>query len=491
MKNGRATTTEIPTRSGNELIQERSRAGRRAIRFAECDVPTYGFDEALIRGAEDTPQLPEVSELDLVRHYTTLSQKNFAIDTTFYPLGSCTMKYNPKVNEQVVSMPGFAESHPQAPTESVQGNLELIYELEQALVDIAGFDAATLQPAAGAQGELTGVLMIRAYHEQRGDTKRRRVLVPDSAHGTNPATCSMAGFEAVEIPSDANGNVDLEALKAQCDDTVAGLMITNPNTAGLFEQDIVEVTKAIHDCGGLVYGDGANMNAILGVVRPGELGIDVMHFNLHKTFSTPHGGGGPGAGPVAAGKVLADYLPGPLVRRNGEAYELVRPKHSIGRLKAFFGNFGMLVRAYAYILRYGRNGISRIAENAVLNANYLKYLIQDDFPVKFQRSCMHEFVASGNRFDNVNTMDVAKRLIDYGYHPPTVYFPLIVKEALMFEPTETESRETLEEFAAALRTVAEEARENPDILHHAPYTTALSRLDEVGAARNPVLCYRD
>ncbi|MFW6368400.1 MAG: aminomethyl-transferring glycine dehydrogenase subunit GcvPB [Spirochaetota bacterium] len=505
----RATTEPLSTRHSNPLIQERSRRGRRAIVMPESDVPSYGFDDALLRTGENAPRLPEVGELELVRHYTNLSRQNYAIDTTFYPLGSCTMKYNPKMNEDVAAMAGFADAHPLAPLESVQGNLELIYRLERALVDIAGFHAATLQPAAGAQGELTGILMIRAYHQLHGDTKRRRVLVPDSAHGTNPATCSMAGFEAVELPSDAEGNVDLEALRAECDETVAGLMITNPNTAGLFEQHILEVTRAVHDCGGLVYGDGANMNAILGVVRPGDLGIDVMHFNLHKTFSTPHGGGGPGAGPVAAGEILAPFLPGPRVvpaeSRRAEpdrpkaeagtagpaAFTLETPAHSIGRMKSYFGNFGMFVRAYAYILRYGRSGIRHVAENAVLNANYLKHLVSDEFPARFSRSCMHEFVASGTGFGSVHTMDIAKRLIDYGYHPPTVYFPLIVKEALMIEPTESESRETLESFAGALKTIASEARENPEVLHNAPFTAALSRLDEVSAARRPVLCYRD
>lgn len=494
-----APTEPNPGRRTIPLIHERSRAGRRAIHLPKSDVPSYGFEESLLRPEHDVPELPQVSELDLVRHYTRLSQTNFSIDTNFYPLGSCTMKYNPKINEHVASMRGFAESHPLSPVESQQGNLELLYRLERALIDISGFEAASLQPAAGAQGELTGILMIRAYHEQRGDTRRTRVLVPDSAHGTNPATCTMAGYQAVEIPSDSEGNVDLEALRAECDETVAGLMITNPNTAGLFEQQILEVTRAVHECGGLVYGDGANMNAILGIVRPGDLGIDVMHFNLHKTFSTPHGGGGPGAGPVAAAAVLADYLPGPRVVPDdiGEAdrdgiptFRFERPAHSIGRVKAFFGNFGMLVRAYTYILRHGKTGMRRIGENAVLNANYLKHLVADEFPAKFKRSCMHEFVATGAIFEGVHTMDIAKRMIDYGVHPPTVYFPLIVKEALMIEPTESESRETLEEFAAVLRAIAREARENPEILHNAPYTTPLSRLDEVSAARSPVLCYR-
>ena len=426
----------------------------------------------------------------MVRHFTLLSQTNRSIDTTFYPLGSCTMKYNPKVNEVAAASPGFADHHPLAPEWASQGSLAVMYRLQEMLAEIAGFSGVSLHPAAGAQGELTGILVIRAYHQSRGDTGRRKILVPDSAHGTNPATVTMAGYEAVEIPSDSNGNVDLDALKAACGDDVAGLMITNPNTLGLFEERIVEVVRAIHDCGGLVYGDGANFNAILGIVRPGDLGIDVMHFNLHKTFSTPHGGGGPGAGPVGVRADLVEFLPGPMVVRTGNpAYQFQMPARSIGRLKAFHGNFGVLLRAYVYISMHGAAGLRSISENAVLNANYLKKLVDPVFPVRFKRTCMHEFVANGGVHDGVATMDIAKRLLDYGFHAPTVYFPLIVKEALMIEPTESENRETLDAFAHALSEIAREAAEDPELLHDAPQTTPVGRLDEVQAVRKLALKY--
>jgi glycine dehydrogenase subunit 2 len=381
-----------------------------------------------------------------------------------------------------------------------------MWELQEMLAQIAGFDGVSLQPAAGAQGELTGILMVRAYHEARGDSGRTKILVPDSAHGTNPATVAMAGFQAVEIPSDSSGNVDLDALQAACGPDVAGLMITNPNTLGLFEEHITQVVDAVHRCGGLVYGDGANFNAILGIVRPGDLGIDVMHFNLHKTFSTPHGGGGPGAGPVGCRADLVPFLPGPVVVREGAAdraafdgaaaeepspaFSFAMPEHTIGRLKAFHGNFGMLLRAWVYIRMHGATGLRAVSENAVLNANYLKHLVDPVFPVRYRRTCMHEFVANGGAVPGVRTMDIAKRLLDYGFHAPTVYFPLIVKEALMIEPTESENRETLEAFAGALTAIAREARETPDLLHEAPHTMPLRRLDEVQAVRSLVLCYR-
>jgi len=398
------------------------------------------------------------------------------------------MKYNPRINEQAARMEGFTSSHPYLPEEAVQGNLELMYRLQDGLAGLAGFEAASLQPAAGAQGELTGVLMIRKYHESRGDDRRTRFLIPDSAHGTNPASVAMAGYQAVEVPSDERGNIDLAVLKELCDDTVAGIMITNPNTLGLFEEQILEVIGCVHDCGGLVYGDGANLNAVMGVVRPGDLGFDVMHFNLHKTFSTPHGGGGPGAGPVGAGKILAPFLPGPIAGREGDSYRLVRPEQSIGRMKSFYGNFGVLVRAFAYFVAQGGNGLRDASESAVLNANYLKHLVKDIFPAWYDRSCMHEFVASGEGLaEGIHTMDIAKRLIDYGFHPPTVYFPLIVPEALMVEPTETESREALEAFAQALRQIAAEAKEQPSLLKEAPHRESVSRLDEVKAVRHPVL----
>ena len=478
------------------LLFEISRPGRRAVRLPACDVPVSALPEGFVR-ADPGPFLPEVSELDVVRHFTRLSQSNMAIDTTFYPLGSCTMKYNPKVNEAVAALPGFADHHPLGPESASQGALAVMHELQEMLAEIAGFSGVSLQPAAGAQGELTGILMIRAYHQARGDAQRTKILVPDSAHGTNPATVAMAGFHAVEIPSDRNGNVDLAALRNACGPDVAGLMITNPNTLGLFEEHLLQVVDAVHGCGGLVYGDGANFNAILGIVRPGDLGIDVMHFNLHKTFSTPHGGGGPGAGPVGCRADLTPFLPGPLVTRAagkrpaaGPVYTLTMPGQSIGRLKSFYGNFGMLLRAWVYIRMHGAAGLRAVSENAVLNANYLKKLVDPVFPVRFKRTCMHEFVANGGAYDGIATMDIAKRLLDYGFHAPTVYFPLIVKEALMIEPTESENRETLEAFAQALTAIAREARESPELLHGAPYRMPLGRLDEVQAVRRLVLRHR-
>jgi glycine dehydrogenase subunit 2 len=359
------------------------------------------------------------------------------------------------------------------------------------LNEIAGFAGTTLQPAAGAHGEFTGILIMRAYHESRGDVKRTKVLVPDSAHGTNPATSAMSGFTVVEIPSDKRGNVDLEALKRECDDSVVGLMLTNPNTLGLFEEQVVEVCETVHACGGLMYGDGANLNALLGIARPGDLGFDVMHFNLHKTFSTPHGGGGPGSGPVGVIEGLVPFLPGPVVTYNGESYHLETPEQSIGRLKAFYGNYGMFIRAYTYIRMLGPDGLRAVSENAVLNANYLKARVEEHYRLAVDRVCMHEFVVHGDIPDtDVRALDVSKRLIDYGHHPPTNYFPLIVHDALMIEPTETESKQILDSFAEALITIAEEARTNPDLLHDAPHSTPVSRLDEVKAVRRPILCYK-
>ena len=471
------------------LLYEISREGRRGVRLPVCDVPRAPLPEALLRDESDPLRLPEVSEQDVVRHYTRLSHANMAIDTAFYPLGSCTMKYNPKVNEAVASNPAFADGHPLAREEDCQGSLAVMHRLQEMLGEISGFTAVSLQPAAGAQGELAGILMIRAYHESRGDTRRTKILVPDSAHGTNPATVTMAGYETVEVPSDEHGNVDLDALRAACGDDVAGLMITNPNTVGLFEVHIEEVVEAVHACGGLVYGDGANLNAILGIVRPGDLGVDVMHFNLHKTFSTPHGGGGPGAGPVGANERLAEFLPGPVVSQEGDTYRFHVPGRSIGRLKAFHGNFGMLLRACVYIVMHGADGLRAISENAVINANYLRKLTERTFPARYPRICMHEFVSPGNRYEGISTMDIAKRLLDYGFHAPTVYFPLIVRDALMVEPTESENRQTLEVFAAVLEEIAREAREHPELLHDAPLTTPLRRLDEVTAVRNLVLRY--
>jgi glycine dehydrogenase subunit 2 len=475
------------------LIFELSSPGRKCVSLPDCDVPETALPGALAR---DSLGLPEIDELGLVRHFTRLSQKNYSIDTHFYPLGSCTMKYNPKVNEQAASLPGWRNAHPLTGDEFNQGALELIHSLQARLCEIGGFAAGSLQPAAGAQGELAGVLMIRAYHESRGDSRRRVMLVPDSAHGTNPATCAMAGYQAKALASDAEGGVDLAALRAALEGEagrdVAGLMITNPNTLGLFDRNIELISREVHAAGGLVYGDGANLNALAGVLKPAAVGIDVMHYNLHKTFSTPHGGGGPGAGFVGASAQLAEFLPGPIAKRAeaGGPYSLGMPTRSIGRLKAFYGNFGILVRAYVYLSMLGGPGLRRVAETAVLNANYLKALLEGRYKVKYPRRCMHEFVAQGDLAPGVHTLDVAKRLIDLGFHPPTIYFPLIVPEALMIEPTETEAKETLDEFAAALLRIADEAVSDPALLTGAPATTPVGRLDEVAAARNPTLCYR-
>jgi glycine dehydrogenase subunit 2 len=480
--------------STEPLIYDLGSPGRTGVDMPEPDVPLADLPEGLVR---DELDLPEVSELDVVRHFTHLSHMNFGIDRNFYPLGSCTMKYNPKLNEDLARLPGFAALHPLQAPETAQGALQLMYQVQAWLAELAGFAGVTLQPAAGAQGEFAGILMIRKYHLDRGDTQRTKVLIPDSAHGTNPATVIMAGLEVVELPSDERGNVDLDALRAAADEHTAGLMITNPNTLGLFEEHMVEVCEIIHEAGGLVYGDGANFNALLGIVRPGDLGFDVMHYNLHKTFSTPHGGGGPGAGAVGVSERLLDYRPGPVVGITGEAddgtptYDFVLPPRTIGRLKAFHGNFGMLVRALAYMKVYGAAGLRAVSEMAVLNANYLRAQLGDTYHIPFNRVCMHEFVMEG-RFEgsDVRALDVSKRMMDFGIHPPTNYFPLIVHEALMIEPTETESKETLDRFVEVMKTIAREAVEEPDVLHNAPHTAPVKRLDEVQAARQLVLCCR-
>ncbi len=485
------------------LIFEISSPGRIGVNLPKCDVPQAPLPQGYLR--EDLP-LPEVSEVDLVRHYVHLSQLNYGVDKGFYPLGSCTMKYNPKVNEDAARLPGFVHTHPYQIPCIVQGNLFLMYQLQEFLKEISGFSAVSLQPAAGAHGELAGVLMMRAYHESRGDHKRTHMLIPDSAHGTNPASTTMAGYETVQIVSDARGNVSLDDLRAHCDDTVAGLMLTNPNTLGLFDEHVQEIARLIHECGGLLYGDGANLNAIMGIVKPADLAFDVMHFNLHKTFSTPHGGGGPGGGPVGANDVLAPFLPGPVVVKDrldeecqsddeeweeeeAYCYHLKMPASSIGRLKAFYGNFGVCVKAYTYIRMLGAAGLRQASENAVLNANYLLSRLKSIYPLPYDRTCMHEFVLSGRLPDapDVHTVDIAKRLMDFGFHPPTVYFPLIVPEALMIEPTETESKEMLDAFAEALIQIAYEAKAKPELLHTAPHMTPISRLDEVRAARKPIL----
>jgi glycine dehydrogenase subunit 2 len=479
---------------GEPQLCEISVSGRQGIDFPKPDVPTYPFPEEYIR--EELP-LPELSELDVIRHYTRLSQLNYSIDTGYYPLGSCTMKYNPKINEETARYPGFALTHPLQPVETVQGNLALMFALQEMLKEIGGFAGLTLQPAAGAHGELTGVLIIRAYHRSHGDLKREKILIPDSAHGTNPATSAMSGLRVVEIKSDPRGNVDLSALKAECDDSLAGLMLTNPNTLGLFDENVEEVIRLVHAAGGLVYGDGANLNALLGIVRPGDVGFDLMHFNLHKTFSTPHGGGGPGSGPVGVAAHLVDFLPAPLVGiiEPGDddmppLYGLITPDKSIGRMKSFHGHFGMIVRAYTYISMHGDKELRSIAEHAVLNANYLLARIKSTYHLPYDRLCMHEFVVEGQWPDapDIHALDIAKRLMDYKFHPPTNYFPLIVHEALMIEPTETESKETLDAFAEALIKIADEAHQTPGLLKDAPHITPVGRLDEVKAAKELVLC---
>jgi glycine dehydrogenase subunit 2 len=444
--------------------------------------------------------MPELYEVDVVRHFTRLSRMNYAIDLGLYPLGSCTMKYNPKINEEMARLAGFAHIHPLQPVETVQGALLLMYELQEMLKEIAGFAGVTLQPSAGAQGELVGVLVIRAYHAARGDSRRTKILIPDSAHGTNPATSAMTGLRVVQIPSDGRGNVNLEALRTELgaeQDTLAGIMLTNPNTLGLFDENLEEVIRLVHGAGGLVYGDGANLNALLGVVRPGDLGIDVMHFNLHKTFSTPHGGGGPGSGPVGVAAHLVDFLPAPLVGIIEEGtdevpplYGFINPPKTIGRMKAFNGQFGMMVRAYTYIRMHGPEGLRQIAEYAVLNANYLMHRLKGAYYLPYERTCMHEFVVEGRWADapEVHALDISKRMMDYGLHPPTNYFPLIVPEALMIEPTETESKQTLDAFVEIMLKIAEEAHNNPELLKNAPHITPVGRLDEVKAAKDLMLC---
>ncbi|MCL4541315.1 MAG: aminomethyl-transferring glycine dehydrogenase subunit GcvPB [Chloroflexi bacterium] len=467
--------------------------GRRGIRFSKADVPEEPLDNLVPPSFQRKTllHLPEVSERDAVGHFTRLSQLNFSIDTTMYPLGSCTMKYNPKVNDAIASLPGFSHIHPLQPVETVQGALRLLYELQGFLAEIAGMDACTLQPAAGAHGELTGMLMIRAYHESRGEHQRTIVLVPASAHGTNPATAHMCGYTVREIPSLEDGSIDLAALERALDSSVAALMLTNPNTYGRFEHHVAEANALVHRAGAQVYGDGANMNAIMGIVRPGDLGFDVLHFNTHKTFSTPHGGGGPGAGPVACRAHLTPYLPNPQVILHEGMYRFGESPESIGRVRAFWGSFGVLVRAYVYILAHGAEGLRQISEDAVLAANYLRVQLQDLYPARFDGPCMHETLLQATRWRDagVTALDIAKRLLDYGFHAPTMYFPLGVPEALLIEPTETESIEMLDHFVHAMRAIAQEAESNPRLVRTAPHSAPYRRFDEVAAARRPNICF--
>jgi len=476
-------------------IYEKSCCGRRAFSLPALDVAEVPLEELVPAGLRRAAaaRLPEVSEVELLRHFTELSTLNFGVETGSYPLGSCTMKYNPKVNEVACRLEGFAGLHPYQPEALAQGALELMYELEQWLAEIAGLARTTLQPAAGAHGELTGLLIMRAYHEAQGRTPKR-ILIPDTAHGTNPASVVIAGYEPVAVPSDARGGVDIEALKALLDVDIAGLMLTNPNTLGLFDENITEIARLVHEAGGLLYYDGANSNAVLGISRPGDMGFDIVHFNPHKTFSTPHGGGGPGAGPIVVRDILEPFLPVPLVEKaeNGRFFfEYDRPR-SIGKMRTFVGNFGVLVRAYTYIRGLGPDGLRRVSEMAVLNANYVLEGIRDLFDVPFERRCMHEFVVSASplKQHGVRALDVAKRMLDYGLHPPTTYFPQIVDEALMFEPTETESRDDLDTMIAALRAIVGEAETQPGMLREAPITMPVQRLDEAEAARHPVLRQR-
>ena len=474
---------------------ELSKPGRRAARLPKSDVPQKKLEELLPREAlaAEPPALPELAEPDVVRHFTNLSTLNMSVDTHFYPLGSCTMKYNPKRNERIAALPGLANLHPYQPDRSVQGLLELLWQLQEMLAEIAGLDAVSLQPAAGAHGEMTALLVARAYFRQLGQP-RTKVLAPDSSHGTNPASAAVAGYESVTVKSTPKGFVDLDDLRAKLDAETAVFMITNPNTLGMFDRHIRQIADMVHDAGGLIYLDGANMNAVLGISRPGDCGADLMHFNPHKTFSGPHGGGGPGAGPIAVRKHLEPYLPVPVVERledGAEAgYRLAfdRPQ-SIGRVRSFFGNVGVLIRAYCYLRTHGPDGLRRVSENAVLNANYLLSRLKHIFPVPQGERCMHEFVASAARLKaekGVSAMDIAKRLLDYGFHAPTVYFPLTVREAMMIEPTETESKETLDAFAQTMFRITEES---PELLHEAPHTTLTSRPDEVQAARKPQMVW--
>lgn len=474
------------------LIFERSREGRYAYSLPQSDIKTDSvesiLDDKFIR--KNKAEFPEVAELDLVRHYTELSNKNFGVDSGFYPLGSCTMKYNPKINEKVARIPGFAESHPLQEEGQVQGSLEIVYSLQEELKEITGMDEVTLQPAAGAHGEWTALMIFKAYHLDNGEGHRDEVIVPDSAHGTNPASASFAGFKAVTVKSNERGEVDIEDLKRVVNENTAAIMLTNPNTLGIFEKNIMEIREIVHEAGGLLYYDGANLNAIMDKVRPGDMGFDAVHLNLHKTFTGPHGGGGPGSGPVGVKKELASYLPKPMVIKDGDTFKYDNDiKNSIGRVKPFYGNFGIYLRAYTYIRTMGAEGLREVSEAAVLNANYIKASLKDHYEIPYEQYCKHEFVLSGSKQKEhgVRTLDMAKRLLDFGVHPPTIYFPLNVEEGMMIEPTETESKETLDYFIDAMIQIAEEAKNDPDKVLEAPHSTIIDRLDETTAARKPVL----
>ncbi len=476
-----------------KLIFEKSMPGRGCTLLPECDVPVVAPSEGYLRKKE--LQLPEVSETELSRHYTQLMKRTFGINNGFYPLGSCTMKYNPKINDDMAKLSGFAGVHPLQPEDSIQGCLEVLKKAEEYLCEITGMDSMDFQPAAGAHGEFTGLKLIWAYHQDHKDLKRTKIIVPDSAHGTNPASATMAGFSVINVPSTKEGYVDPEELRKVVGEDTAGFMLTNPNTIGMFDQNILEITRIIHEAGGLNYYDGANLNAIMGIARPGDMGFDVVHLNLHKTFSTPHGGGGPGSGPVGCKKILTKYLPSPRIKEHNGNYSWEeKSSTSIGRVKAFHGNFLIVVRALTYILTLGAEGLRSASHNAVLNANYMMHLLKGTFDIPFPGPCMHEFVISLEELKKekgVSALDFAKTLLDYGMHPPTMYFPLIVHEALMVEPTETESKETLEEAVAVYKQIYKRAQEEPEALHLSPVNTVVGRPDEVGAARNPVVCCHD
>jgi glycine dehydrogenase subunit 2 len=469
------------------LLPEVSQPGKIGCRLPSLDVPPAKLPPEELRRTE--LGLPEVSEVELVRYFTNLSKLNYGVDTGFYPLGSCTMKYNPKWHEDIAKFPGFASIHPYQPIDTVQGALQLMFELQEYLAEITGMSTVSLAPMAGAQGEFASLLMVKAYHQSRGDKGRKKILVPDSAHGTNPATAAMCGFEVSTVPSNDKGDLDLKSLESMMNEQVAALTLTMPTTLGLFDPKIVEISHLVHERGGLLIGDGANLNSLLGKVKFGALGFDCVQLNLHKTFSTPHGGGGPGSGPVSVKANLAEFLPSPLVIKSGKGYSFTSPAKSIGSLGAACGNFGVMVRAYAYIRSLGAEGLKEVSENAVINANYIKEKLKGYYHLPYDRTCMHEVVFSGKRqkAKGVTTLDIAKRLLDYGFHPPTIYFPLVVEEALMIEPTETESKETLDAFVEAMQKIAKEVEENPEILHTAPHNTPVRRLDEATAARKPDL----
>lgn len=475
----------------DKIIFELSKKDRIGYALENKDLPQINLPKNLLRSHQ--AELPEITEFDVVRHYTNVSQKNFGVETGFYPLGSCTMKYNPKLNDELATLPGFKSIHPLQPVSTVQGLLKIYYETQHILSELSGLAAYSLNPFAGAQGELAGLMIIKAYHEENNNSKRTKIIVPDSAHGTNPASATVCGFDVIEVKSNFDGTLNVDALKEVLTDEVAGLMLTNPNTAGAFEKSILEISKLVHKAGGLVYYDGANLNAILGKAKPGDMGFDITHINLHKTFSTPHGGGGPGSGPVGVCEKLVKFLPNPIIRKKNDYYFFDKAESSIGVLGQFYGNTLVYLRAYVYLMTLGKQNISSIGPMAVLNANYIKESLKDLYELPISGHCMHEFVFDGlkDKSTNVKTLDIAKRLLDYGYHAPTIYFPLIFKQAMMIEPTEMESKETLDGFIKVMRTVAEEAIKNPELVKTAPHNTIVKRLDEVKAVKKPILKFKD